>query len=71
MRISNFDYLAGKPGLSNYAVQSQRIHEQFKNKTVNELRPMIIQVLGLPIRDSVERRFQEFCNKFSGQKPGK
>jgi hypothetical protein len=73
MRMRNFDYLAGKPdGLSNYAAQSLRIHEQYYNHaTVIELRPMVMRVLGLPIKDSVERRFKEFCDRFSGQKSTK
>ncbi len=68
MRIRNFDYLAGRPnGLPNYATQSRRIHEQYKNSTVIELRPTVVRLLGLPIRDSVEQRFKEFCDRFSRQ----
>ena len=68
MRISNFDYLDGRPGLENYAAQSFRTYEKYKNATVVELRPIVIRVLEAPIRDAVERRFKEFCDKFSGQK---
>jgi hypothetical protein len=65
MRKSNFDYLDGRLGLSNYAAQSQRIHEQYKDASVIELRPMVMRVLGLPMNDRVERRFREFCDRFS------
>jgi hypothetical protein len=66
MRVGNFDYLAGRPnGLPNYAAQSQRIHEQYKNTTVIETRPIVVRILGLPIRDNVEQRFREFCDRFS------
>jgi hypothetical protein len=66
MRIGNFDHLAGKPyGWSNFAPnKSGRIYEKYKNATIVELRSMVIQILGLPIKDSVERSFKEFCNKF-------
>jgi hypothetical protein len=65
MRVSNFDYLAGRPnGLRNYAAQSQRIHEQYKNTTVIETRPMVVRIIGLPIRDAVERRYKDFCDRF-------
>jgi hypothetical protein len=66
-RIQNFNYLDGKPhGLSNFAPnKSGPIYEQYKNATIFELRPMVIQVLGLPIRAGVERSFKEFCDRFS------
>lgn len=64
MRKRNFDYLDGKPGLGNYAAQSKRIHEQYEDASVIELRPMVIRVLGLPTNDKVERGFREFCDRF-------
>jgi hypothetical protein len=65
MRVQNFDYLAGRPGLPKYAAQSERIHEQYKNTTVIETRPMVVGIIGLPVRDAVERKFKDFCDRFA------
>ena len=64
-RIGNFDFLDGKPGWSNYAKnKSLPVYEKYKNATIIELRTLVIQILGITVKDSVERSFQEFCKKF-------
>jgi hypothetical protein len=64
-RIGNFNYLDGKPGWSNFAPnKSAPIYEKYKNATIVELRSLVIQILGITVKDSVERSFQEFCKKF-------
>jgi hypothetical protein len=64
-RISNFDFLDGKPGWSNYAKnKSLPVFEKYKNATIVELRTLVIKILGITVKDSVERDFQEFCKKF-------
>jgi hypothetical protein len=64
-RIGNFDYLDGKPGWSNYAPnKSVPVYEKYKNATIIELRSLVVQILGITVKDNVERLFQEFCKKF-------
>ena len=64
-RIGNFDYLDGKPGWSNYAPnKSAPVYEKYKNASIIELRSLVVQILGITVKDNVERSFQEFCKKF-------
>ena len=68
-RMSNFDYLDGKGAYSNYAKLSRAVYEEYKNASIIELRSLAIQILGITVRDSVEREFQNFCQKFLKPKP--
>jgi hypothetical protein len=63
-RIGNFNYLDGKPGWSNYAQLSRDVYEEYKKASIVELRSSVIQILGITVRDSVERAFQDFCKRF-------
>ena len=66
-RVRNFDYLDGKPnGLSNYAPnKSGRVYEKYKDLSILELRPLVINILGITVRDSVDRSYREFCARFA------
>jgi hypothetical protein len=56
MRVGNFDHLDGRAaGLPHYAGQSRRTYEKYKNASVLELRPLVIQVLGRTVKNGVER----------------
>jgi hypothetical protein len=63
-RIGNFNYLCGEPGWSNYAQLSRNVDEEYKNASIVELRSLVIQILGITVKDSVERRFEDFCRRF-------
>ena len=63
-RIGNFNYLRGKPGWSNYAQLSRDVYEEYKNVSIVELRSSVIRILGIAVKDSVERAFRDFCGRF-------
>jgi hypothetical protein len=63
-RIKNFNYLDGKPGLSNYAQLSRDVYEAYKDASIVELRLLVIQILGITVKDNVERAFQDLCKRF-------
>jgi len=63
-RIQNFNYLDGKPGLSNYARLSREVYEEYKNASIVDLRSLVIQILDITIEDRVERAFQDLCKRF-------
>src|SRR5690348_3462727 len=46
-RVANFEYLAGRPGLSNFARQSQHVYERYKSASILDLRPVVIAILDL------------------------
>jgi hypothetical protein len=56
MRVRNFDYLDGKPnGLPNYAPnKSGMVYEKYKDLSILELRPLVINILGITVRDAVD-----------------
>lgn len=63
-RIGNFNYLDGKPGWSNAAQLSKDVYQEYKNASIVELRSLVIHILGITVKDSVERAFQDFCKRF-------
>ena len=44
-RRANFAFLDGKPGLPNFAKQSQRIYEEHKSATESEFRAIVLRAL--------------------------
>src|SRR5271155_241381 len=69
-RIGNFNYLDRqtgphrKPMWPNHAQLSCDVYEEYKSASIIELRSLVIQILGLTVKDSVERAFQDFCKRF-------
>jgi len=66
MRVGNFDYLDGRPSpWSNYAPnKSGRVYEKYKDLSIIELRSVVVKILGITVKDHVERSFREFCTKY-------
>ena len=67
-RIGNFNYIDGKPGWSNSAQLSRDVYEEYKNASIVELRSLVIKILGITVKYSVELSFHEFCKRFLGPK---
>ena len=63
-RIGNFNYLDGKPGWPNYAKLSRDVYEEYKNTSIVEFRSLVIQILGIGVKNSEERAFEDFCKRF-------
>lgn len=68
-RISNFNYLDAKPGWSNAAQLSKDVYREYKDAYIVELRSLVIQILGITIKHSEEKAFQQFCERFLKPKP--
>jgi len=40
------------------------VYEKYKDLSIIELRSVVVKILGITVKDHVERSFREFCTKY-------